>query len=403
MKKLHMTIFVLLLTILAGCTSSEEQKTETKPGQTKEAKGTSLDKKEQAPVKVKEQSTTTALEPIEKESLDWIPIYRTLTEKAANGDFDTGNLYSYFTTVEPYDIELEIKDVLISYLQNQRTVRDSDAFHQKYSDAFIKEMDQSILKLEEEKLSALPSTDQGQLQSYIDYHKLYVDAQRTHLKRLQIPAILGVFSQYRESAGLDRFNPKSYERFKIDPMGKLQAIRPFDQETSEMITRLLKRGDAVYSEKDALSASSEVQRFELVNMKRLTEQLDEVVNSQPEQDSNTSSDSSEKQNYWNNFIQIHFDRYFYYGMKKELKKLEKDVLPTLESNEQLALRDYIDMHLLFIESIHLYSDEEDPVEFERMFIDYFTNFLAETEGETSGPYPELKHFQQSEVHEISAE
>ncbi len=161
----------------------------------------------------------------------------------------------------------------------------TDAFHQKFSDAFIKEIDQSILKLEEEKLSVLPSMDQGQLQSYIDYHKLYVDAQRTHLKRLQIPAILGVFSQYRESAGLDRFNPKSYERFKIDSTGKFQSIRPFDQETSEVITRLLERGDAIYSEKDALSASSEVQHFELVNMKRLTEQLDAVVNLQLKEDS----------------------------------------------------------------------------------------------------------------------
>lgn len=393
-----MTAFVLLLTILAGCTPSEEKKTETKPSQTKEAKGTSPDKKEQTPVKVKEQSTTLALEPIEEESLDWIPIYRTLTEKAANGDFDKGNLYSYFTTVEPYDIELEIKDTLISYFQNQRTVGDSDTFHQKFSDTFIKEMDQAILKLEEEKLSALPSTDQGQLQSYIDYHKLYVDAQRIHLKQLQIPAILGVFSQYRESAGLDRFNPKSYERFEIDPMGKLQSIRPFDQETSEMIARLLERGDAIYSEKDILSASSEVQRFELVNMKRLTEQLDEVVNLQPEQDSNTSSDSSEKQDYWKNFVQMDFDRYFYYGMKKELKDLEKDVLPTLETEEQQVLRDYIDMHLLFIESIHLYSDEEDPYRFEDIFIDYVTNFLAETEGDISGPYPELEHLQQSEVH-----
>lgn len=398
-----MTIFILLLTILAGCTSSEEKKAETKPSQTKEAKGTSPVKKEQAPIKVKEQSTNITLDPIEKESLDWIPIYRTLTEQAANGDFDKGNLYSYFTTVEPYDIELEIKDTLISYFQNERTVGDSDAFHQKFSDAFIKEIDQSILKLEEEKLSVLPSMDQGQLQSYIDYHKLYVDAQRTHLKRLQIPAILGVFSQYRESAGLDRFNPKSYERFKIDSTGKFQLIRPFDQETSEMITRLLERGDAIYSEKDALSASSEVQHFELVNMKRLTEQLDAVVNLQIKEDSNTSSDSSEEQDYWNNFVQMDFDKYFYYGMKKELKDLEKNDLPTLESDEQQVLRDYIDMHLLFIESIHLYSDEEDPFVFEQMFIEYVTNFLAETEGETSGPYPELEHLQQSEVHEISAE
>ncbi len=56
-----------------------------------------------------------------------------------------------------------------------------------------------------------------------------------------------------------------------------------------------------------------------------------------------------------------FDKYFYYGMKKELKDLEKNDLPTLESDEQQVLRDYIDMHLLFIESIHLYSDEEIPL------------------------------------------
>ncbi len=41
--------------------------------------------------------------------------------------------------------------------------------------------------------------------------------------------------------------------------------------------------------------------------------------------------------------------------------------------------------------------------FEQMFIEYVTNFLAETEGKTLGPYPELEHLQQSEVHEISAE
>lgn len=398
-----MTLFVLLLTILAGCTPSGEKKAETKPNQTKEVKEASPVKKEEAPVKVKEQSTTIALEPIEKESFDWIPIYRTLTEKVENGDFEKGNLYSYFTTVEPYDIELEIKDTLISYFQNERTVGDSDAFHQKFSDAFIKEMDESILKLEEEKLSALPSMDQGQLQSYIDYHKLYIDAQRTHLKRLQIPAVLGVFSQYRESAGLDRFNPKSYERFEMDSTGSLQSIRPFDQETSEMIARLIERSDDIYSEKDVLSSSSEVQRFELVNMKRMKEYLDEVEKLQTKQDSNTSLDSSEEQNYWNNFVQMDFDRYFYYGMKKELKDLEKDVLPTLESDEQQVLRDYIDMHLLFIESIHLYSEEENPYEFENMFVGYVTSFLAETEENTSGPYPELKHLQQSEVHPTSAE
>ncbi len=71
-------------------------------------------------------------------------------------------------------------------------------------------------------------------------------------------------------------------------------------------------------------------------------------------------------------------------MKKELNELEKDVLPSLDGDEKQFLRDYIDIHRLFNEAMHLYSVDYTAREVDDSFILYITNFLAESNDEAEG-------------------
>lgn len=395
MRNKIVSVSLVLAFACSGC--SQEDNIDEKSGLKKIEETASVEK----PIKVKEEKKEVedkkALAPLDDGDQAWLETYSELAVKEREDFFNSENLYQYTSRVESYDTELEIQDLLVEYFKNERGMN-VDEFHKKFSEEFSNALDRYIVKIEEEKIPLVDVMDRDYLQSYVDFHKVFSEAQRVHVKILQNAVIFGVLDKYRKSHGLDDFELTKYDEFEMDSNSGLETIRPFDDEASESISRLINRGEKLYSNGKAITLPKEIEQFELINFKRLDEQLQMTMDIQEDYVFNPEEES-EPQNYWENFLTLEYDRNFYYGMKEELNELEKDVLPSLEADgdEKQFLRDYIDIHRLFNEAMHLYSVDYTAREVDESFIQYITNFLAASNDEAEGPYQDFKHFSQSEA------
>lgn len=281
----------------------------------------------------------------------------------------------------PYKEEKEVEMLLLDYIGASRGTNLAE-YQEAYTSPFVIELERKLDTIRDEEMLHLGYLERDVLQRYLDAHIVYLESQRTHLKMQQVPAMLGLVSSYRNEAFADPLIGPKFDRLEIESNPSIGEMRPINLKVATIFERL----HAGESSVEASQISKEVETFESY--------LDELFRQWEDSYAMHDGDEGEGEDYMMNFLQHGYERNFHKGLERELKRLEREVLPTLSDGQKQALQTYVDYHFLLTQSLILYLEDMNAYEAEQVFYHTIANYWSQKavgeDGKTyEGPYQRM--------------
>lgn len=288
----------------------------------------------------------------------------------------------------PYKEEKEVEMLLLDYIGASRGTTLSE-YQQKYTNSFVQELERKLDSIRDEEMLHLGYLERDILQRYLDAHIVYLESQRTHLKMQQVPAMLGLVSHYRNEAFSDPLIGPKFDRLEIESNPSVGEMRPINLKVATIFERLQAGEISV----EVGQISKEVETFESY--------VDELFRQWEDSYAMHDGDEGEGEDYLMNFLQHGYERNFHKGLERELKRLEREVLPTLSGERKQALQTYVDYHFLLTQSLILYLEDMNAYITEQAFYHAIANYWSQKavgdDGKTyEGPYQRMGGILQAE-------
>lgn len=384
-RKLYHIPLLCIFLLLTACGNQVEKKSEESKTQTKTEETTKEENKSE------DNQNSFVAEPIETEFVNIRSFSDSLFELDQISGEDLGfYLREYHLARFPYEEEKEVEELLMTYISGFMG-NDTLEYQKEHTDVFVEQFEQKLNQIRNEEMLHLGYLERDILQQYLDLHYLYLDSQRTHLKMSQVPFMLGLVSVYRNEVFSDPLAGPKFERLGIEPEPAIEKIRPINSKVQTILERLQREIPSY----ETSNITSEIETFESY--------MDELFRQWEDSYSMIDGDEGEGEgeDYLKNFLEHGYERYFHKGLERELKRLEREVLPTVSGEKERALRTYIDYHFLLTQSLILYLEDMSAYGTERVFYNVIANYWSQSElyddGKTyEGPYQNMKGIMQAD-------
>lgn len=305
------------------------------------------------------------VEPIETKFVNIRSFGSVLSDLNQMASEDLGHyLRDYHLARYPYVEEKEIETLLLDYIVAQRGTNLSE-YQEVYTGPFVRELELKLDMIRDEEMLHLGYLERDLLQQYLDAHLVYLDSQRTHLKMQEVPAMLGLVNNYRNEVFADPLVGPKFDRLEIESNPSLGEMRPINLKVATIFERL----QAGEISGDVSQISKEVETFESY--------IDELFRQWEDSYAMHDGDEGEGEDYLMNFLQHWYERNFHKGLERELKRLEREVLPTLSGEPKQALQTYVDYHFLLTQSLILYLEDMNAYEAEQAFYHTIANYWSQ--------------------------
>lgn len=375
---------VCMVGLLTACNDQKEESQGQKP----EEKAEVVDAKKQNATTSqipKSESTEVkqlTVEPIETEFVNIRSLEGTLFELNQISSEDLVlYLLEYHKAQYPYKEEKEVEMLLLDYIGASRGTTLAE-YQETYTRPFVQELERKLDTIRDEEMLHLGYLERDVLQRYLDAHIVYLESQRTHLKMQQVPAMLGLVSNYRNEAFDDPLIGPKFDRLEIESNPSVGEMRPINLKVATIFERLHAGETSV----DVSQISKEIETFESY--------VDELFRQWEDSYAMHDGDEGEGEDYLMNFLQHGYERNFHKGLERELKRLEREVLPALSGEPKQALQTYVDYHFLLTQSLILYLEDMNAYAAEQAFYhaiaNYWSQKAVDDDGKTyEGPYQQI--------------